>query len=685
MQTFQCALYQNIETSPGEVIQWKLAHKGRQGPDTMKVYFGPNLNESEATFSRNVTNSNDKWYIEKGEYVIPQGQNTTSFVFKAIAAAGNNLSEGNLLDAIEFETRLSAPKVVVNSDLKTAEVYIYSANPISSLEYAVNNFDGQKTSKNVSLSSYSSNHYKGTIFFDNDDDITIGENRIEAWDPAQPEFVANDTFVVNNTSQVKTKIIEKESQNEVSSVESANLENYLLPGETVVIEHEINSTVDFELAYDVSMQFHLSELKYNNTNLNIIENSLRMKRESDSSWTNVSMDQQNSLPMYLLNNQEKYYVQYEVKMEEELYTNSDITLKIKTGDKKLTASLVNEFIAKAKVAAKPTLDIQGGLNIQWKDTGGTILTPQELKASIKGRTYDSTGLVELENNIGSLELVIKSIDGVPYDGMLFPMSTSDYGLYLVEYTLKDTRRGVETEDKRLMGIYDVSGIHNQVSKSFGIIHKNIEVGEVDLKRSNYSTTDDYVRMESEVKAITNYNEVVDLEQAEYKLNGFSIESNHGLYENIIVLVDEGRNFYANPIIKVLESEPDLYFDIPTKIELSKESGKDRIHIGEKAYVSLRGELSSSNQKFQVETEKEFEIVNEEKSSLKYQVGVYDKNGIQSYQENPVQRERIVLGQFGYSGNVGLKEKEEFWLNTKENNNEKGIYKGTMTFYIKSYN
>lgn len=677
------ALYQTIETTPGEVIQWKLAHKGRNGVDTMKVHFGPTLNSSEATFAREISSGNQGWSYYDGQYVIPHNQDVTNFVFEAIDAATPSLSEGNLLDAIEFETRLSAPKVVVNDDLKSADVYIYSATDMSNLNYCVNDYSGQKKAKPVELSRYDDNHYKGTIQFTDEDDITVGENKIEAWQTLQREFVATDTFEIKNTATVQTKVIEKETSKEVPAEENVDLVDYLLPGETAIVEHEIKSETAFDLGYRINLQFYLDSLTYDGKALSVLDDTLQVKIEDRSDWTSISFGSENSIPIELLNQQKKFYIRYEVKLDEGLYNDADIKMKLSVSGKNKSA--IKTFDRIAKVAACPTLDIQDGLNIQWCKDGGMILGDADLKNSIKVRPYDSQTLIDQENINGSLELTVKSINGLVYGAPNTSVSTEDYGLYLVEYLLKDTRSGLETEDRRLMGIYDVP-TQKQVRKSYGVIHKDISISEIDLKKkkNEYTDVNDFIFEESEIRAIKDYTQEIDVKSAEYKLNGFNFDSNQGLYNDIIISIDEEKNFFASPKVDVLESEPQYYFDIPAKIDLSKENGINSEYIGEKAEIRLIGEFSSTDKKFKVETKKSFDIVDQNKIGSKYSVSVYDNNGNQSYMESQLSNDRLLLGDFGFGSTAGLKQSEVFWLNTKDNNNQRGLYKGNMTFYMSSY-
>ncbi|SEG75275.1 conserved repeat domain-containing protein [Thermomonospora echinospora] len=105
-------LYQDLPTTPGTKLYWRLSHRGRRGMDTMALDIGAPDNPVQ---QRTMTDGKDRWGHYSGEYVVPPGQTITRFAFRAVSAAGGHQHEGNLLDNVVFGT---APCVVVT---KTAE------------------------------------------------------------------------------------------------------------------------------------------------------------------------------------------------------------------------------------------------------------------------------------------------------------------------------------------------------------------------------------------------------------------------------------------------------------------------------------------------------------------------------------------------------------------------------------
>lgn len=96
------ALFQDVETTPGTAMTWSLAHRGREGVDTMRVMIGP----ADGTLKEvaRMSNGTSAWGRHSGAYVVPAGQSVTRFAFEAVSTAGGNPTVGNFLDDITFGT-----------------------------------------------------------------------------------------------------------------------------------------------------------------------------------------------------------------------------------------------------------------------------------------------------------------------------------------------------------------------------------------------------------------------------------------------------------------------------------------------------------------------------------------------------------------------------------------------------
>ncbi|TES56788.1 DUF11 domain-containing protein [Halalkalibacterium halodurans] len=98
-------LYQDVETTPGQTIYWRLSHMGRQGVDTMQVRFGPATdNPYETIVQTQMSTGNTAWATYTGTYTVPAGQTITRFGFEAVSTANGVLGAGNFLDDIFLGT-----------------------------------------------------------------------------------------------------------------------------------------------------------------------------------------------------------------------------------------------------------------------------------------------------------------------------------------------------------------------------------------------------------------------------------------------------------------------------------------------------------------------------------------------------------------------------------------------------
>ena len=115
------ALYQDIMTVPGTTLYWSVAHRGRDGKDTMIVSASNRTDVSNIITQsellnyingkgskdklKTMTDGNADWSYYTGSYNVPEGQYVTRFWFIATDAVGGT-TRGNLLDAISFSTEI---------------------------------------------------------------------------------------------------------------------------------------------------------------------------------------------------------------------------------------------------------------------------------------------------------------------------------------------------------------------------------------------------------------------------------------------------------------------------------------------------------------------------------------------------------------------------------------------------
>lgn len=134
------ALYQVVATIPGSTLHWGLDHRSRvNDTEEMVVWIGEPVHVSEAidaykkdgnkigTKTQAVLNrysdikqwkiadGKNEWVNHTGEYVVPDGQTTTTFAFVSLMEPSNT-SLGNLLDNVYFSTTVPKKKtqVIIN-------------------------------------------------------------------------------------------------------------------------------------------------------------------------------------------------------------------------------------------------------------------------------------------------------------------------------------------------------------------------------------------------------------------------------------------------------------------------------------------------------------------------------------------------------------------------------------------
>ena len=101
-------LYQDVVSTSGESMTWTLAHRAREGDDTMVVLIG-DANTADVnsptgwdSISAPLTDGVDAWGTHTGSYTVPAGQTCTRLAFRAISTGSGSDSVGNFLDAIDF-------------------------------------------------------------------------------------------------------------------------------------------------------------------------------------------------------------------------------------------------------------------------------------------------------------------------------------------------------------------------------------------------------------------------------------------------------------------------------------------------------------------------------------------------------------------------------------------------------
>lgn len=95
--------YQVISTTPGDILYWSFAHRGRGSttvPDVMQIEIGA---EGEAyNHSESMSDTKSAWGFYSGTYTVPAGQTETRFALAAVSTASGNISVGNFVDDFQL-------------------------------------------------------------------------------------------------------------------------------------------------------------------------------------------------------------------------------------------------------------------------------------------------------------------------------------------------------------------------------------------------------------------------------------------------------------------------------------------------------------------------------------------------------------------------------------------------------
>jgi hypothetical protein len=142
-------LFQKIKVEEGDVLTWEIAHRGRDGKDSMYIYVGPVDEEPELNAS--VQTDNDAWKTYRGEYWVSSNVDSVFLGFKAGATASNSATVGNFIDFVSLvivDTKIcdeDGNGVADKLDLDSDNDGIYDLWEAGGIDFDTNQ-DGQLTS-----------------------------------------------------------------------------------------------------------------------------------------------------------------------------------------------------------------------------------------------------------------------------------------------------------------------------------------------------------------------------------------------------------------------------------------------------------------------------------------------------------------------------------------------------------
>ena len=137
-------LYQDVVTTPGQTMHWRLLHRARVGTDVMQVLIGdantadPNGGGGWDFISPDISDDTSAWGAHSGDFVVPAGQTCTRFAFRAVSSGAGDNSFGNFLDAVGFSipvpptprpTRAPAPRPTIHITQPPTDTVVGQATP----------------------------------------------------------------------------------------------------------------------------------------------------------------------------------------------------------------------------------------------------------------------------------------------------------------------------------------------------------------------------------------------------------------------------------------------------------------------------------------------------------------------------------------------------------------------------
>ena len=108
--------YQQVATTPGQVLRYGFWHRGRDSAtvgDVVKLTIGaPTTNAADASATTSTgavlaqlyTTTSTAWAYYSGSYTVPAGQTTTRLSLTSVSVGGGNQTQGNLIDDVTFGT-----------------------------------------------------------------------------------------------------------------------------------------------------------------------------------------------------------------------------------------------------------------------------------------------------------------------------------------------------------------------------------------------------------------------------------------------------------------------------------------------------------------------------------------------------------------------------------------------------
>jgi hypothetical protein len=112
-------LYQKINLTNGETLNWSFQHRGMLGVDVAELNIYSANGATKMAVLQTASTDNSAWKSYTGSTVITLPTGTYQFSFEAISTSSGNMSEGNFLDDIHIASQVSnTVKMTVNKTIQ---------------------------------------------------------------------------------------------------------------------------------------------------------------------------------------------------------------------------------------------------------------------------------------------------------------------------------------------------------------------------------------------------------------------------------------------------------------------------------------------------------------------------------------------------------------------------------------
>lgn len=483
--------------------------------------------------------------------------------------------------------------------------------------------------------------------------------------------------------EIVTSISEKDSANE-----------YGIFGGVVTVKHEIMNSKESDVEYKDKLW--LSDLKIDESETNLDISNIRVGTDKNNLTTVDKFDSSNPLEVTYPAHKGKYYVEYDVSIQEKAYgePSGQLSCEVLLGTKGMeqirsTASI--DIINKPAIYTK-----NDSANLENSEVIQVIGVDEVTKALLWKDLFVKVEGVEEKLDIEQAEYMGKNVTWEYYvNGVkteTFPDSISERNMYSMKVTVTDER------DSRLSDEFTRFIVIGESVEPEGyyIFAEDLDpISETKLITMTKDEFEEYVKEKSKVKAVKIDFETGTVEDKEvevdtegwlnsegtyaYRLPGngqikMYIAEKNDVYINVNQEVTANTWSYNNPKLPI-ENGVSGFIIIPKGVDLEKGTGEDEDNLVGECGVYFAYSENANDVKYTLSVDKTFSLtkVGEESNSIE----VTTSSSTEGVEEN----NKIKFENFtnAYSESSPLKLK--FTASKEKATESKGVWKGKVNFYF----